>query len=339
MAQITINLQIPPGGIVPKDQLWNLILSNNSQETIQASIKMNLQNALSGEILLSGNTGHFTIGKGIKVLTVRDIQPVIYNTAEKEFQKNYLPMGSYIVCYQIYYNGQKGEEIIGEECTKLNIDPLSPPLLNTPSDRSTIDNPYPQFSWTPPTSVELFSNLNYEIIVTEILEGQSGAEAVQYNSPIYWRDNIRQTFESYPSTYKALEKNKTYAWQIVAKNEQQYAIKTDVWTFNLNQSSNNFLLKGNEYVLLENSIKGIYNIAKDTLRVKYFSYDAPYETVIFISDEKGNIIRSSKKKVKQGDNYFELDIKRGFAEKKIYKVRINTALGKQQSLTFRISKS
>lgn len=336
-AQITISTQIPSSGLVPKDQLWNLILANSKEEVLDLNIKMNMQDAITGEILMTANSGNFLLGKGVKIITARDVQPVIYNYSTQDI-RNYLPLGSYTVCYQAYHNGQKGEEILGEECVRINIDPLSPPMLSTPSDNATIETPYPQFSWVPPTVMELFTNLNYEILVTEISEGQSPTEAIQYNTPVYWRSDIEQNNESYPPSYAALEKNKTYAWQVIARNGQQYAVKTEVWSFKLKDDKEPVIEKSN-YFLLDNNLSGTYRVNENILRVKYFSAEAAYETEVVFSDEHDKPVKMFKEKIRQGDNYFDFKISTGFQKGKKYKVTITSPAKKQQSLTFSINKN
>ncbi len=230
-AQINISAQLPPAGMVQKDQLWNLVIVNNKDDILTVNVKLNVQDAITGELVMSANTGSMLLNKGVKLVSKNDIQPVLYNYNRNEFSKTFLPMGSYVACYQLYYTSQKGEEVLGDECIKINIDPLSPPILTSPADKSDIITPYPQFSWVPPTPFDMFSNLNYEIVLTEVLEGQSPAEAIQQNTPVYTRTSLTQPYESYPSSFTTLQPKTTYAWQVIARNETDYAVKTEIWTF------------------------------------------------------------------------------------------------------------
>jgi hypothetical protein len=111
----------------------------------------------------------------------RDIQPVQYNYLAAELTSGFIPLGSYVACYRVSRVGPKGPEPMADECVRININPLSPPLLNTPADKSILPTIYPQFSWLPPTPAEMFSNLNYDIAIAEVLPGQSPAEAILNN--------------------------------------------------------------------------------------------------------------------------------------------------------------
>ena len=229
-AQVVINAQLPAAGFVNKDQLWNLILVNNKDDILDVRIQLNLQDAITGQVVLSASTGNILLSKGVKIITSKDIQPISYNYNVPDLSRNYLPMGTYTACYQV--NSNIGEErSLAQECIRFNIDPLSPPLLNTPTDKAEMENPYPQFTWMPPTPYEMFTNLSYDLVVTEVLQGQSATEAIQYNTPIYTKSNIIQTYESYASSFTKLDTGKIYAWQIIAQNGLNYAAKTDVWTF------------------------------------------------------------------------------------------------------------
>ena len=232
-AQVTINAQLPPAGLVQKDQLWNLNIVNNKEDALEVNIKMILRDALSGQAILSANTGNLIISKGIKIITSRDLQPIQYNYDLQGFSRTYLPMGSYDACYRLYNVNQKGEEPLGDDCIKFTIDPLSPPLLNSPSNESEIESHYPHFTWMPPAPYDMFSDLNYEILLTEVLPGQSASEAIQYNTALYDRSNINATYENYPASFEKLDTGKVYAWQVIAKNGMNYSAKTEVWKFKL----------------------------------------------------------------------------------------------------------
>ena len=103
-AQLVLNAQLPAAGFVQKDQLWNLILVNNNADILDVSIQMDLQDAATGQVVLSASTGNLLIGKGVKNITAKDLQPILYNYNVPELSRNYLPMGAYIACYQVISN-------------------------------------------------------------------------------------------------------------------------------------------------------------------------------------------------------------------------------------------
>jgi len=232
-AQVSVNVQLPAAGFVQKEQLWNLVLVNNNTDAADLSIRLNVQDAHSGQVLLSATTGSFLVSKGVKLLKTEDVQPVAYSYAAPDFSGTYLPMGAYIACYQVINNASRKDAPVAQECTRINIDPLSPPQLTSPLNKSELTNPYPQFTWMPPTPLDMFNNLTYDLLITEVLQGQSATQAIQYNTPVYTKSNLSQSYENYATGFTKLDTGKLYAWQVVARNGLNYAAKTEVWTFKI----------------------------------------------------------------------------------------------------------
>ncbi|MFT3981138.1 MAG: hypothetical protein QM687_11755 [Ferruginibacter sp.] len=236
-AQVNVNVQMPPAGLVQKEQLWDLVLVNNSSDMLDITLQLNLQEASTGQVVLTGTTGNLLLGKGAKMIKAANLQPITYTYNLPDFARSFMPMGSYIVSYQVIDAGGRKDVPIAEERLRINIDPLSPPLLSSPADKSVIETPYPQFTWMPPTPFDMFTSLSYDLLVTEVLEGQSSTEAIQYNTPIYTGTNITHPYTSYSTGFSKLDTGKLYAWQVVAKNGLSYAVKTEVWTFRIARPS------------------------------------------------------------------------------------------------------
>jgi len=335
-AQVTIQVQLPHAGMVQKDQLWNLILMNTKEDMINVYIRMSLKDLSSGQALMTASTSYFFLGKGVKIIRQNDVEPVIFNYNNPDFSRNYLPIGSYVICYQAYTINGEIEVTLGEECTRINIDPLSPPLLSYPANGSEINTPYPQFTWLPPSPLDMFSNLSYDLLVTEVLPGQSSSESIQYNTPIYSNNNLTRTNENYSSAYSKLDTGKVFAWQVVANNGASYAAKTEVWTFKIASipaTSNNTT---GTYIVLGDNVSGTYDVDGGTLRIKYFSYAKEYKTNILFSDENDKIIKRFVKLIIPGENHFDIDVSHGFSKGKIYKVTLKDPQEKSHFLKFRI---
>lgn len=341
-AQVNINVQFPPGGLVQKNQLWNLILMNNREDITDLNIKMSLQNAVTGEVVLSAETRDIICSKGVKMITERDVQPVNYNYNSPDLSKAYLPLGSYIACYRIYHLGAKGEELLGDECVRLNIDPLSPPLLNTPADNTEIETPYPQFTWMPPAPIDMFTSLSYEIAVCEIKEGQKPIEAIQYNTPVYIKAGISQPAENYSTSYAKLEQGKSYAWQVVAVNGMSYSAKTEVWSFTVKKDSVSKIISMAPYVRLTNASSEI-NVAHQGFLKMQMQNDFTDSSGLFkvrnISKNKegvSNVILQFRLPLSRGQNFLEYDLNKfGKLNKDdVYEVEYKNSIGESFFLKF-----
>jgi hypothetical protein len=334
-AQISINAQLPISGFIQKEQLWNLILINNNENAIDVNIRISIMDAATNQEAFTAISNNILLEKGVKVVTNSEVQPVLYNYNNQDFSRNYLPLGTYIICYKVSLIAEV-QIPLAEDCIQLHIDPLSPPLLNSPTDKSETIK-YPLFNWLPPAPSDLFSNLNYDFILTEVLEGQVPAEAIEFNVPIYSGNNIMQPYLNYPSSFTELDTNKTYAWQIIAKNGLSYSAKTEVWTFKVNNQINTVAeLPSKNYLLMENDLTDTYQISGNVLYIKYASFDRDYTGQIVFTDINGEIEFSIDKQIVTGDNYFDLDINRHFQNKTIYNANITDLQGKKHVLTFSI---
>lgn len=316
-AQLVLNAQLPAAGFVQKDQLWNLVLVNNSTDILDVTIQMNLQDAATGQVVLSAVTGNLLAGKGVKNITAKDLQPILYNYNLPELSANYLPMGSYIACYQATSNLRK-DVPVAQECIRFNIDPLSPPLLSSPADKATIESPYPQFTWMPPSPYNMFTNLSYDLLVTEVTEGQSATEAIQYNTPIYSKSDLAQPYESYASSFTKLDTGKIYAWQVVAKNGLSYAAKTEVWTFKIAPPSFvKMIIEQTPFIKMkqDNPEKGI--APNGILKISYTNETIDTSVIIHLVELND---RSKKEitisvPVKRGENLIQKDVQKALNAK------------------------
>jgi hypothetical protein len=340
-AQVTLNAQLPQAGFVQKEQLWNLILVNNNADVLDINIQMNLQDAITGQVVLTATTGNLLLSKGVKMVKSGDIQPIVYNYTAPDLSRNYLPMGAYVACYQIINNTNRKEAPLAEECIRINIDPLSPPMLNSPSDKSEIESPYPQFTWMPPTPFDMFSNLSYDLLITEVLQGQSAIEAIQYNTPLYSKGSINQPYESYASSFNKLDTGKLYAWQVVAKNGINYAAKTEVWTFKVAPPSwIKQLIEQTPFIKMkrDNPEKGI--APNGFLKIAYTNETADTSCLVHLIDISVSNAPtiSFEVKLNSGENLIQKDIKKMLHAKegKIYEAIILNSRNEQWRMLFEI---
>lgn len=338
--QVTVSVQLPQGGMIQKDQLWNLVLVNNRSSSVEAVVSLSLQDAKTGQTILSAASRSFTLGKGVKMIIPADVQPIQYNYLAAEFTSNYIPLGSYIACYRILESKGESTAPVADECVRLNINPLSPPLLNTPADKSVQPAGYPQFSWIPPSPAEMFGNLNYELVVTEVLPGQSPSEAVFNNVPAYANANIRNPFENYPSSFSSLQAGKVYAWQVTAKNGLNYSAQTEIWTFTLSSADSSRVIPVSAaYISLNGGGNGGVNFIRDkNLFVSYYSFFREHETTVRILSPNGKTVQEIKQKVNYGDNFLLFRLNRAIGENKVYTLEITDPQKAKRRVQFSIKK-
>jgi hypothetical protein len=324
-AQVTLSVQLPPGGMVQKDQLWNMVVVNNSSTIPEAVVSLDIQDAVTGQTVLSAVSRSFILGKGVKVINIKDVQPLQYNYLAAELTGMYIPLGTYVACFRVIKNDIKGPEPVGDECLRVTINPLSPPLLNTPADRTILETNYPQFTWLPPAPVDMFNSLNYDLLIAEVLSGQSPAEAILVNTPVYTNYNLRTVYQNYPSTYSRLKEGQQYAWQVTARNGLNYAAQTEVWSFTIKPTDTVEAVSiSNSYIELRDSkeVSGTSIVVGEELLVKYYSFDNDHVSTVRLLSGDGKLIREVKQKLTYGNNFFKIKLGKDFNKGLVYTVEV-----------------
>lgn len=237
-AQVIVNLQLPQVGLNLKSQLWNMTLTNVGTPPITIKINMVLTDLATSQQVLSGTTGLFQLPHGTKVIQYNDVIPVNYTVLNNNYNvdaspNGFLPVGNFTVCYEILKASGEVFETLAEDCAAIEIEPISPPYLSSPSDLAEIDERRPLFIWLPPSPVSLFSNLSYSLHLVEVLPNQNSLDAVEQNIPVITQQAISGLTFQYPAASPMLDTGKTYAWQITANNNNLFVAKSEVWTFKI----------------------------------------------------------------------------------------------------------
>ena len=296
-AQLTLTLQVPQTGILLKPQLWNAIITNSYPDAKQIYLGLTLSDVSTGEPVLSATTSEFNVTTGVLQVMESNVAPISYDYLVSAIAdrnpEGYLPAGTYNACYTIFVVTEGTGTPLVEECTPVVIDPVSPPILNIPFDGQLIHNPYPQFNWIPPSPLEIFSDLNYDFVLVEVADGQSEADAIEQNLPLYIT-NTRDIFLNYPGPYAQLDTGKLYAWQITAKNGNQFAAKSEIWTFSLSDTSvQTGALNFNGYTKLKRTLDASIAAVSDNLLAYYENNaeDSLIQYNIYDIDENGDALK------------------------------------------------
>jgi len=235
-AQVTLALQVPPSGVVQKSQLWNMMLINGSNTAYNVDVTITMLSTADNNPVLTANSKTVTITKGARQLKYTDFAPVTYKYLSPIFNadlrpEGFLPVGRYTVCYTVSNWVGDAPQPLAEECISVEVQPLSPPVLNLPADKDTVDALYPQFTWLPPSPLILMGDLSYDFILAKVLPGQTALQAIQQNLPVYNQSRLKQPFLNLPSSAAALDTGIVYSWNIIARNNGQWVAASDVFTF------------------------------------------------------------------------------------------------------------
>lgn len=328
-AQVSMTVQLPPAGVLLKAQLWNIVLVSAATRPVDVRIAIRVSDAHTNQPLFTGITRTISLKKGAKQLQLADVMPVQYEYLSATTDRSVnglLPAGNFLACYSLIVEAgaDKGGGQPGEDCIPFTIEPLSPPLLNSPADQSVLETRLPQFTWLPPAPLNLFNDLNYEMILTEVHTGQSAQESVQQNIPIYRAPRVKNIFVNYPSSGVALDTAKDYAWTVIAKNGAQFAAQTEIWTFRIKGANVNDRAYEEAYVQLKRELDGSATTSTGTLQFAY-SNDAGDATVkyeIVALDEGNGIVQTGTLKLTPGANLLQLKLGKSLNAKQHYLFRL-----------------
>lgn len=342
-AQVTLQPGISTVGLIQKNQLWNILVVNSSNTNFDCRLELVIRDRQTGQEVMTASSGQFLLLQGARQLNVNMLEPIQYNylvTGMDSRIQGLLPAGSYTVCYALTALTIK-ETRLAEECVQFDVEPLSPPMLIFPADSSVLENAPVQFSWTPPLPAGMFGTLRYEMLVTEIREGQKAEEALQENVPFYNDGMLYSNVMNYPSSASGFEKEKWYAWQIVARDDRNYAGKSEVWVFKINKEViPDKVVMGAPFMKMKPDVPELGIAPNGILKLSYFNRTADSSVTILLTDLSDN--QKPRKitgvRVVRGENQLQFNLKKliNVSEDNTYKAEIVNSSGEKNSVLFRI---
>ncbi|KAA2243192.1 hypothetical protein F0L74_11800 [Chitinophaga agrisoli] len=338
--QVSMTVQIPPVGIMQKSQLWNIVLTSASANPVSVKMVLRLSDAETNQPLLTGVSRTIVLNKGGRRLQATDIEPIQYEYLSAAVDRNtngLLTTGNYQACYSVVSTSHTGG-LIAEDCIPFTVEPVSPPLLNTPANESMLESRLPQFTWLPPAPLNIFNDLNYELKLVEVRPGQSAPEAIQQNIPVFRAPHNKNLFINYPASAMTLDTAKLYAWTIIANNGPRFAAQTEVWTFRIagKQVNNRADLSG--FVQLKKELTSAVINCSGPLQVSYsnLANDKKVQYEIIALQDNNEVVQTGSLSLQAGENLLELALKRSarLEKGKSYQFRLVNSRQERWSMKF-----
>ena len=343
-SQVILIPESQVGGVVIRQQLWSVIINNLSGTVKNTVLFVTVTDRVNSQVLLEANSSLITLNPGIKRVTYNELAPLNYAvasvgfSADRQFNQP-LPVGEYLVCYRLFDNEGK-KELLVTECIKIIAEPLSPPLLIQPENKSTVMEPRPVLTWTPPAPVYMFNALAYDIIVSPLYDKQSPEEAVQRNIPVMTTTSLNNSI-LYPASYTNLETGKTYAWQVVATDAGRLGGKSEVWTFTVMPDSVVDIISGTPYVKLAKQNVEVTVLHQGIFKAEYFNFLADSVAVFTLQKLTENNVKGKQAirfelPVKAGQNFLEYNLngKIRLDETAVYEIRLTNSMKEEWVMKF-----
>lgn len=191
----------------------------------------------AGVVLTVGRSDPQTIEPGVPVIysdltQIAGTQEHDPATEDLVRRSGRLPEGDYVACVAVT---DLSGFVLARACADFTITYPDPPMLIAPATGDLVSTAAPLFQWTPLQVPPEFT-LQYVMQVAEVLPGQLPEAALSSNILLYENDDVGMTSLSYPIDALPLEAGKTYAWRVVAMDQNGYAASanggsSEIWTF------------------------------------------------------------------------------------------------------------
>ncbi|MFT3683037.1 MAG: hypothetical protein QM791_22445 [Ferruginibacter sp.] len=344
-AQLSLQPNLPASGLVQQTQLWNLIVINSAAQQYQCRLDLILRDRLTNMEVLTATTNTFFVNPGAERISIEKLNPLQYNYIQNGIDirpQGLLPAGNYTVCYSLYVIG--GHINPADECIQFETEPLSPPMLVNPPDSSVLVTQPGLFSWVPPAPANMFTQLQYDVLIVPVNDNQTASEAIQYNVPFYSAGNQAGTSLTYPTSASAFEKDKWYAWQVVARDERNYAGKTETWVFKLSSADSVQFIEAAPYIKMKKNPREIGIAPEGVIKLSYINETSQKEVLLVVSDpadmhEETTAVKM-KIKLKPGENLIYKDLKNRLKmqEGRVYIAKITNSRNEHWQAQFTFKK-
>ena len=216
---VIVKLSPAPQGKLGVADLWNVSLTNASNETYEIYLYGTLTEKSEG-LIATATTSSFDLKKGTRKIKASDFPAtpdVTYPGGNPKYKKalvmtGSLPPGEYEYC--VYAKLKKNNQDMGSDCLEQIIPDMEMINLISPADNEELDSKIPVvFTWM---SSKPKPAAKYTLKIVEILSGQTPENAMKQNNAFFIKDNITATTFFYPPTAAKFTEGKKYAIRVIS---------------------------------------------------------------------------------------------------------------------------
>lgn len=241
-AQYTLFPHPPPPQFTFND-LWHMTISriqDDGYTKFYVAMRVHTDNQ---QLKIKSNTTTLALPTGTHTYTMANLhqlQPFVTSYTDAGLLQQSVasggnfPPGEYHIIYTLYGKTADGEFTpLAEDALDARVDVLWPPMLLTPGNGETLDQPLPLLTWTPAFSSVFAGQIDYTLNLVEVLPGQNEYQAIQANPTYFTERNLNNTLLPYPPAARVLETGRLYAWQVHAQAGGVSLGSSEIWTFKL----------------------------------------------------------------------------------------------------------
>ena len=212
---VTVNIQQPPLNQLRVEHLWQVTLSNTSQDILNVYLYGTLTEQKDGTVL-TATTSSINLSPGLKKINVHELEPISvdYPNADSKYREalirtGNMPSGEYEICVYVKYKSNNNN--CGSDCIQHSIEIIPAPTLIYPTDSEKAVT-RPLFTWM--QAVRPGLDIRYKIRIVEIKDNQSPETAMKTNPAWFEESNIMTSIFPYPVSANEFADSGMYAWQI-----------------------------------------------------------------------------------------------------------------------------
>lgn len=143
-------------------------------------------------------------------------------------QTGRLPEGKYNLCITLYQALHSTP--LARQCISLQVAATGYLILMSPYDKEVLNTFYPNFFWSFNLTPGDFK-VTYAIKVSELKAGQTYMDAISFNPPLVYEENLEQTVFNYPSSAFSLNEDGRYVWQVAVYINGKQKYLSEIWMF------------------------------------------------------------------------------------------------------------
>ena len=212
---VTVNIQQPPLNQLRVEHLWQVTLSNTSQDILNVYLYGTLTEQKDGTVL-TATTSSINLSPGLKKINVHELEPISvdYPNSDSKYREalirtGNMPSGEYEICVYVKYKSNNNN--CGSDCIQHSIEIIPAPTLIYPTDSEKAVT-RPLFTWM--QAVRPGLDIRYKIRIVEIKDNQSPETAMKTNPAWFEESNIMTSIFPYPVSANEFADSGMYAWQI-----------------------------------------------------------------------------------------------------------------------------
>lgn len=199
-------------------------------------------------------------------------------------------------------------------------------ILSYPSDGARLSTYLPNFAWN--SSLAGDFEYSYNIHIAHLDSGQTYSDAMLYNPPLVYEQQLSNTNFLYPISAFPLEDSNRYVWQIETVVNGNIISYSDIWMFYY--ESRKAIRKketvnapdDHVYPSLQRTLNAAFYVFSNTISFKYRneSGDSTLNMNIYRTGTTDNIqnVAYSPAYLKPFDNYISIPVSNAFARSKPY---------------------